>query len=149
MARKLPRRYWIVLKSPFFISGSILWFEIINLISFLSLLYSLYCLLGLVTLPHSFSKLINLAHLHLIDTNIQGFKNSLLLNQFFYILNIEEEFPSCFQNMTRLTVLELSEVRDEDQEQIPFPTQFCNMIYLQRFTSNRNNFSCFYFVQIL
>jgi len=45
--------------------------------------------------------------------------------------------------MTRLTYLNLDEVRGEDPEPIPFPTQFCNMIYLQRFYSRNNNFSGF------
>jgi len=46
--------------------------------------------------------------------------------------------------MTRLTNLILDSVRGEDPEPIPFPTQFCNMIYLQRFYSSSNNFSGFW-----
>ena len=46
--------------------------------------------------------------------------------------------------MTRLTNLILDTVRGEDPIPIPFPTQFCNMIYLQRFTSINNNFSGFF-----
>ena len=45
--------------------------------------------------------------------------------------------------MTRLTNLWLFKVRGENPEPIPFPTQFCNMIYLQRFKSSHNNFSGF------
>ena len=45
--------------------------------------------------------------------------------------------------MTRLTNLYLSSVRGKHPKPIPFPTQFCNMIYLQRFTSINNNFSGF------
>jgi len=59
----------------------------------------------------------------------------------FYLCKIEEEFPSCFQNMTRLTCLDLNQVRGENPEPIPFPTQFCNMIYLQTLSSSNNNFS--------
>jgi len=65
-------------------------------------------------------------------------------NQFLVFLKpfkIDEEFPSCFQNMTRLTYFYLSNVRRSDPEPIPFPTQFCNMIYLQKFTSRHNKFS--------
>jgi len=43
--------------------------------------------------------------------------------------------------MTRLTNLHLNEVRGEDP--IPFPTQFCSMIYLQYFSLRNNNFSGF------
>jgi len=43
--------------------------------------------------------------------------------------------------MTRLTNLLLFNVRGHDPEPIPFPTQFCNMIYLQRFSSEKNYFS--------
>jgi len=46
--------------------------------------------------------------------------------------------------MTRLTKLILIVVRGLDPEPIPFPTQFCNMIYLQRFISRKNNFSGFF-----
>jgi len=45
--------------------------------------------------------------------------------------------------MTRLTNLHLWDVRGENPEPIPFPTQFCNMIYLRKFTSRFNNFSGF------
>ena len=45
--------------------------------------------------------------------------------------------------MTRLTYLFLINVRGSDPEPIPFPSQFCNMIYLQKFTSNSNNLSGF------
>jgi len=45
--------------------------------------------------------------------------------------------------MTRLTDLSLINIRGEDPEPIPFPTKFCNMIYLQRFISIRNYFSGF------
>jgi len=58
-------------------------------------------------------------------------------------LKLEEEFPSCFENMTRLTYFYLYNTRGENPEPIPFPTQFCNMIYLQTFTSSYNNFSGF------
>jgi len=81
----------------------------------------------------------------LIDFTFQGFeKNSLsfLLNHCLS-LKIEEEFPTCFQNMTRLTNLFFINVRGKYPEPIPFPTQFCNMIYLQKFTSSKNNFSGF------
>jgi len=43
--------------------------------------------------------------------------------------------------MTRLTYLYLHFVRGLDPEPIPFPTQFCKMIYLQSFSSSYNNFS--------
>jgi len=56
----------------------------------------------------------------------------------------EEEFPSCFQNMTRLTNLDLDRVRGYKPQPIPFPTQFSNMIYLQRFILRNNNFSGFF-----
>jgi len=46
--------------------------------------------------------------------------------------------------MTRLTRFILGTVRGEDPIPIPFPNQFCNMIYLQRFGSNYNNFSGFF-----
>jgi len=59
-------------------------------------------------------------------------------------LKIEGEFPSCFQNMTRLTKLDLDRVRGSNPQPIPFPTQFCNMIYLKNFTSGLNNFSGFW-----
>jgi len=45
--------------------------------------------------------------------------------------------------MTRLTKLYLSRVRGSDPKPIPFPIQFCNMIYLQSFLSVKNNFSGF------
>jgi len=45
--------------------------------------------------------------------------------------------------MTRLTNLELSKVRGEYPIPIPFPTQFCNMIFLQTLTLSYNNFSGF------
>ena len=45
--------------------------------------------------------------------------------------------------MTRLTDLHLDRVRGLNPEPIPFPTQFCNMIYLQRLSSRFNNFSGF------
>jgi len=45
--------------------------------------------------------------------------------------------------MTRLTFLYLAGVRGSNSEPIPFPTQFCNLIYLQRFYSSNNNFSGF------
>jgi len=35
----------------------------------------------------------------------------------------------------------LNQVRGENPEPIPFPTQFCNMIYLQTLSSSNNNFS--------
>ena len=60
-----------------------------------------------------------------------------------YLLKIEEDFPSCFQNMTRLTNLSLERVRGENPQPISFPIQFCNMIYLQKFCSRDNNFSGF------
>ena len=69
---------------------------------------------------------------------------SILNNHFFIFWKIEEEFPSCFQSMTRLTNLVLIQVRRSDPEPIPFPTQFCNMIYLQRFFSDNNNFSGYF-----
>jgi len=101
-------------------------------------------LLDLIILPPSFSNLSNLAFLRLIRITFQGFKkNSLfiLVISFLIFQKIEEEFPSCFQNMTKLTNLFLESVRGLDPEPIPFPTQFCNMIYLQRFNSSYNNFS--------
>ena len=45
--------------------------------------------------------------------------------------------------MTRLSQFELAQVRGSDPDPIPFPTQFCNMIYLQYFNSEFNNFSGF------
>jgi len=62
---------------------------------------------------------------------------------FIFFSKIDEEFPSCFQNMTRLTSLELFNVRGSNPEPIPFPTQFCNMIYLKKFSLLNNNFSGF------
>jgi len=56
-------------------------------------------------------------------------------------VKIEETFPSCFQNMTRLTNLLLFHARGLDPEPIPFTTQFCSMIFLQRFSLGNNNFS--------
>jgi len=45
--------------------------------------------------------------------------------------------------MTRLTKLSLEGLRGGNSEPIPFPTQFCNMIYLQNFSSRFNKFSGF------
>jgi len=45
--------------------------------------------------------------------------------------------------MTRLTNLHITDAGGENRIPIPFPTQFCNMIYLQRFISRHNNFSGF------
>jgi len=45
--------------------------------------------------------------------------------------------------MTRLTSLFLWDVRGKDPEPIPFPTQFCNMIYLTKIILGSNNFSGF------
>jgi len=96
-------------------------------------------------IPTGFSNLTNLVSLSLSKIAFQGFFIQLSLCHFTgYLLNlfkIEEDFPSCFQNMTRLTNLELVQVRRSNSEPIPFPTQFCNMIYLQTFTSINNNFS--------
>jgi len=93
-------------------------------------------------LPPSFSNLSNLVCLRLTNFTFQGFKNSVFNSQSFYLsFKIEEEFPSCFQNMTRLTNLFLDSVRGGNPEPIPFPTEFCNMIYLKGFNSELNNFS--------
>jgi len=93
-------------------------------------------------IPLSFSYLSNLVLLYLSGITLQGFlKNSLSIFSIILSLKIEGEFPSCFQNMTRLTYLHLGKVRGEDTEPIPFPTQFCNMTYLQRFFSRDNNLS--------
>jgi len=91
-------------------------------------------------IPPSFSNLSNLAHLSLTNVTFQGF-NRILFSILNHLLKIEEDFPSCFQNMIKLTKLVLSKVRGENPEPIPFPTQFCNMIYLQRFISRFNKFS--------
>jgi len=56
-------------------------------------------------------------------------------------VKIDEGLPSCFQNMTRLTDLFLLNVRGKNTDPFPFPTQFCNMIYLQRIFVGFNNFS--------
>jgi len=104
-------------------------------------------LLGLrsIVLPPSFSNLSNLVYLSLTNFTFQGFKkNSFHFSQSSCLsLKIEEEFPSCFQNMTKLTNLIMDKVRGSNPEPIPFPTQFYNMIYLQSFYSSHNNFSGF------
>ena len=92
----------------------------------------------------SFSNLSNLVYLFLTNVSFSGLKkNSLFIFSIisFYVSKIEEEFPSCFQNVTRLTNVYLDKVRVSNSEPIPFPTQFCNMIFLQDFTSRNNNFS--------
>jgi len=45
--------------------------------------------------------------------------------------------------MTRLTDLSLYNVRGENPETIPFPTQFCNMIYLQKLVLSKTFISGF------
>jgi len=105
-----------------------------------------YFYIAYVLIPSSFSNLSNLVYLCIYRFTFQGLvEDSLFIfSIIFYICKIEEEFPSCFQNMTRLTVLNLSDMRGRvEPGPIPFPTQFCNMIYLQKFTSSLNNFSGF------
>jgi len=46
--------------------------------------------------------------------------------------------------MTRLTNIHLDRVRGLDPQPIPFPTQFCNMIYLKKNTLIDNKFSGFF-----
>ena len=98
-------------------------------------------------LPHTFSNLSNLRQFGLssfIKIHYSRFKEDFSFHfsqSNVWSLKAEEEFPSCFQNMTRLTNLSLERVRGEDPDPIPFPTQFCNMIYLQYFTSSYNNIS--------
>jgi len=82
-----------------------------------------------------------LAYLRLTRATFQGFKKNSLSFSVILSSKIEEEFPSCFQKMTRLAFLDLESVRGENPIPIPFPTQFCNMIYLQYFSSDFNNFS--------
>ena len=96
-------------------------------------------------MPPGISNLSNLISLVLRNFNLQGFKkNSLfILVSHFCLLKLEEEFPSCFQNMTKLTKLVLYNMRGSNPEPIPFPTLFCNMICLQKFSSIGNNFSGF------
>jgi len=122
-------------------------FKITNLASFTFPTKYFVILLGLIILPPSFSNLSNLVSLSLTNVTFQGFEKNSLFNSsqsFLFICEkLEEEFPSCFQNMTRLTNIHLDRVRGVNPASIPFPTQFCNMIYLQYFTSIRNNFSGF------
>jgi len=98
-------------------------------------------------LPPEISNLSNLISLVVRHFTFQGFdflNLSFHFSQSFFLsLKIDELFPSCFQNMTRLTNLILDNMRERNPEPIPFPTQFCNMIYLQKFTSEDNNFSGF------
>ena len=112
--------------------------------NFLFLIYLIICIDSRV-IPASFSNLSHLANLWLASITFQGYeKNSLfILLVNFYISKIDEEFPSYFQNMTRLTNLYLSSVRGENPRPIPFPNEFCNMLYLQDFASKFNNFSGF------
>ena len=95
-------------------------------------------------IPTSFSNLSNLVSLSLSNMTFQGFKNSLFIfrQSSFWSLKIEGEFRSCFQNMTRLKRLDLISIRES--RPTPFPTQFCNMIFLQKFTTRNSNFSGFW-----
>ena len=95
-------------------------------------------------MPRICSNLSNLVSLYLSNVTFQGLNYFFNSQSFLFVLcKIEEDFPSCFQNMTRLTYLALNRVRGLNPEPIPFPTQFCNLIYLQEFTSRNNNFSGF------
>jgi len=45
--------------------------------------------------------------------------------------------------MTKLTYLYLSSARGLNPEPIPFPSEFCNMIYLKKFIASFNKFTGF------
>ena len=139
---RIASRSWIVLKSALF--GYVLpsWFWKLPIWQF-SLSIYFVILLGFISLPPSFSNLSKLVSLSLSNFNFQGFKKNSLFHflNHYYLCKSDEEFPSCFQNMTKLTKLHLHQVRGSDPQPIPFPTKFCNMIYLRIFNSEYNKFS--------